>query len=275
MKPTRPWVIITFFQSLLIFAIVYLPWLRSYLQASGFPHLSEKLVSHPLEDGFMGHDIGGQSATKLLVLPLIMVALCSWMLIITRGSQIGNNNVGGGRVPSRGEGFGRPQGIVSNGGNSPPAIQARSAGAGHVDLSAERQVDGQTVVCVIVLSSATPQGRINCQLFRDTTLKLFPSPRNQAVVVEYRFVIGLPTPEVVPEIKREHEITDDLLIVKALDTADGKSMKLYKAIEWTDTLDFDYLVKTEDDVLVRMDTLCGELYRQGPKSYFWKGLIFK
>ncbi|KAG0043649.1 UDP-Gal betaGal beta 1,3-galactosyltransferase, polypeptide 6 [Gryganskiella cystojenkinii] len=272
-EPTRPWVIITFFQALLIFVIVYLPWLRSYMQAAGFPQLSEKLVSHPLEDGFMGMDIGGRSASRFLVLPLVMVALCSWMLIITRGQQIGNLNIdnnGGMRPPSTGgEGFGRPQGTVST-----PINQAGNNN-GHADLSSERKADGRTAIFVIVLSSATPQGRINRQLFRETTLKLFPSPRNQAVQVQYRFMIGLPAPAVVPEIKREHDLTDDLLIVEAPDTADGKSMKLYKAIEWADTLDFDYLVKTEDDVLVRMDTLCSELYRQGPRSYFWKGLVFK
>lgn len=244
------------------------------MQAAGFPQLSEKLVSHPLEDGFMGRDIGGRSATRFLVLPLVVVALCSWMLIITRGQQIGDGGRNGDtKVPSGGggEGLGRPQVAVLGGGS--PMVQAGNGG--HADLSAERQAEDRTIVFVIVMSSATPQGRTNRQLFRDTTLKLFPSPRNKAVVVEYRFVIGIPPAAVVPDIKREHDVTNDLLIVEAPDVAEGKSMKLYKAIEYTDALDFDYLVKTEDDVLVRMDTLCSELYRQGLKSYFWKGLVFK
>ncbi|KAG0086553.1 hypothetical protein BGZ92_008057 [Podila epicladia] len=131
-------------------------------------------------------------------------------------------------------------------------------------------------ISVIILSSATQQGYLNRKLFRETTLKLFPSPRNKAVLVKYRFIIGNDlSPTTLREIKQELGRHGDLAMVEASDTPDKKSSKLYKAIEWANKYDFDYLVKTDDDVLVRMDILSGELFKQGKKPYFWKGLVFK
>ncbi|GJJ68082.1 hypothetical protein EMPS_00428 [Entomortierella parvispora] len=187
-----------------------------------------------------------------------MVGLCSWMLIITRGQAGGFE---GRMPPSQDVVSGSPLSGFSAEGLTPPT--ARLPGS-------------RIVISVIVMSSATPQGRVNRQLFRDTTLKLFPSPRNQAATVQYRFVIGHPPESAMADIQREHDLMDDLLMVEdAPDTPDGKSLKLYKAIQWADSQDFDYLVKTEDDVLVRMDILSGELFKLGPRSWFWKGLVFK
>ncbi|KAF9572572.1 UDP-Gal betaGal beta 1,3-galactosyltransferase, polypeptide 6 [Mortierella alpina] len=259
-EPTRPWVIITFAQALLLVVIVYLPWFKSQMQAAGFPKLSERLTSHALEDGFMGRDITGRSATRFLILPLVVVGLCSWMLIITRGHQTNLQENGQGQLI---------QEVSPSNGRLPSNV------AGSFLSEADRQQDGRMVILMIVLSSATPQGYLNRKMFRETTLKLFPSPRNKAVVVKYRFIVGDPLPAVEREIEQEHNLMRDLLIVSAPDTADSKSMKLYKAIEWSDQFDFDYIVKTDDDVLVRMDTLSGELYKQGKKPYFWKGLVFK
>ncbi|KAF9201968.1 hypothetical protein BGZ49_007841 [Haplosporangium sp. Z 27] len=258
-EPTRAWVFITFIQSLLLLVIVYLPWFKSQMAAIGFPALSERLTSHALEDGFMGREINGHSATKFLVLPLAVVGLCSWMLIITRNNNgyLLNSGQGGGiQVPSR---------------NGYSSVNL----AGAFLTEDERLHDGRMVISMIVLSSATPQGFHNRQLFRNTTLRLLPSPRNKAVIVRYRFIVGTSTPAIEREVLHEHEMMGDLLIVSTPDRPDNKSQKLYKAIEWANSFDFDYLVKTEDDVLVRMDTLSGELYKQGKKPYFWKGLVFK
>jgi len=230
------------------------------MQAAGFPKLSERLTSHALEDGFMGRDITGRSATRYLILPLVVVGLCSWMLIITRGHQSSVQENGQGQLI---------QEVSPTNGRLPSNV------AGSFLSEADRQQDGRMVILMIVLSSATPQGYLNRKMFRETTLKLFPSPRNKAVIVKYRFIVGDPLPAVEREIEQEHNLMRDLLIVSARDTPDSKSMKLYKAIEWSDQFDFDYIVKTDDDVLVRMDTLSGELYKQGKKPYFWKGLVFK
>ncbi|KAF9406260.1 UDP-Gal betaGal beta 1,3-galactosyltransferase, polypeptide 6 [Podila epigama] len=263
-EPTRPWVIITLFQALLLFIIVYLPWFKSHMESAGFPRIPEKLASHPLEDGFMGRDICGQSATRLLLMPLIVVGLCSWMLIITRGQQTG--------------------GIQENNISPPPFSDSTSSNfistpqQSTDTLSTEqaRGGDNRMYISMIILSSATPQGFRNRKLFRETTLKLFPSTRNKAVLVKYRFIIGDElSPAAEREIKMEHSRTGDLMMVPAPDTPDRKSLKLYKAIEWVNGHDFDYLVKTDDDVLVRMDILSGELFKQGKKPYFWKGLVFK
>ncbi|KAG0026361.1 hypothetical protein BGZ81_006434 [Podila clonocystis] len=258
-EPTRPWVIITFGQAILLFLVVYLPWFRSQMEAAGFPRLSEKLTSHPLEDGFMGREISGQSATRILILPLVVVGLCSWMLIITRGPHGGNGEGGASGVRS-------PQGFPS----------ASQASAGSFLTDSDRQGDNRMAISMIILSSATQQGYLNRKLFRETTLKLFPSPRNRAVLVKYRFIIGDDlSPTAQREITQEQRLQGDLAIVEAPDTPDKKSWKLYKAIEWANKYDFDYLVKTDDDVLVRMDILSGELFKQGKKQYFWKGLVFK
>lgn len=264
-EPIRPWVFISLAQGLLVFAIVYLPWFKTQqAQTGGSPKLSERIANHVLEDGFMGREISRHSATRFLLLPLVIVALCSWMLIITRSGH------GYAQDPSVGGGAG----IIQD-------TQQPSTGSSLINNSdsylndIDRQKDTRMVISMIVLSSATPQGYVNRKMFRETTLKLFPSPRNKAVVVKYRFILGTSLPEVERELEQEHRTTGDLLIVSTPDRADSKSRKLYKAIEWANQFDFDYLIKTEDDVLVRMDTLSGELYKQGKKEYFWKGLVFK
>lgn len=267
-QPIRPWVIITFGQALLLFVIAYLPWFRTQMKLAGFPTISDRFVTNPLEDGFMGREINGQSVTRFLVLPLVVVGLCSWMLIITRGQH------------NPGQGYAQQgQWQQEHGGvnlQDPPAPIVKPVTPGNPNtFLIDRQQDDRMVICMIVLSSATPQGFRNRQLFRETTLKLLPSPRNKAVIVRHRFIIGEGITVNEQDIEQEHKMTGDLLIVNAPDTADGKSAKLYDAIKWADQLDFDYLVKTEDDVLVRMDTLSGELYKQGKKEFFWKGLVFK
>ncbi|KAF9146463.1 UDP-Gal betaGal beta 1,3-galactosyltransferase, polypeptide 6 [Mortierella sp. GBA39] len=270
-QPIRPWVIITFGQALLLFVITYLPWCRTQMKLAGFPTISDRFVTNPLEDGFMGREINGQSVTRFLALPLVVVGLCSWMLIITRGQH------------SPGQGYAQQgqwqqehstQGGVNVQDPSIPIVKPVTPGSLNTFLI-DREQDDRMVICMIVLSSATPQGFRNRQLFRETTLKLLPSPRNKAVVVKHRFIIGDGPTVNEQDIKQEHKMTNDLLMVEAPDTADGKSAKLYNTIKWADQLDFDYLVKTEDDVLVRMDTLSGELYKQGKKEFFWKGLVFK
>lgn len=268
-QPIRPWVIITFGQALLLFAIAYLPWFRTQMKLAGFPTISDRFVTNPLEDGFMGREINGQSVTRFLVLPLVVVGLCSWMLIITRGQHNAQGYTQQGQFQQE---HGTQGGVNVQ---DPPVPIVKPVTPGNPNtFLIDRQQDDRMVICMIVLSSATPQGFRNRQLFRETTLKLLPSPRNKAVVVKHRFIIGDGTVN-EQDIEQEHKATGDLLIVNTPDTADAKSAKLYDAIKWADQLDFDYLVKTEDDVLVRMDTLSGELYKQGKKEFFWKGLVFK
>jgi len=245
------------------------------MKLAGFPTISDRFVTHALEDGFMGREINGQSVTRFLVLPLIVVGLCSWMLIITRGHH--SQGLDQGQVSNH-----QPQWQQEYSGvQEPPSPNVNSVIPGgnsnaHPDIgNINRQQDDRMVIWMIVLSSATPQGYRNRQLFRDTTLKLTPSPRNKAVIVKYRFIIGEGVNVIEQDIKQEYKQMGDLLIVNAPDTADGKSAKLYEAIKLADRLDFDYLIKTEDDVLVRMDTLSAELYKQGKKEFFWKGLVFK
>ncbi|KAG0224843.1 UDP-Gal betaGal beta 1,3-galactosyltransferase, polypeptide 6 [Actinomortierella wolfii] len=288
-EPIRPWIVISFGQAAILFTLVYLPLFLNPMHNAGWTRLADKVQELAIEDDFFGEPIGWHSMLRLLVLPFGIIGLCSWMLIITRGDPMDgglHENVndlirdamkpaGGHGFPNLGNGMGTGAG-ANGGGLLAPITGAGTSGSSLVDTDAGRKRDPRLIISVIVLSSATPQGYANRQMFRQTTLKLFPSPRNKVVLVNYRFILGVQSvPEVQEEIQREHQRYGDLLIVSAADAHDRKSQKLYKAIEWADRFEFDYLVKTDDDVLVRMDTLASDLVKLGRKKYYWRGLVFK
>ncbi|KAF9161240.1 Lactosylceramide 1,3-N-acetyl-beta-D-glucosaminyltransferase [Actinomortierella ambigua] len=294
-EPIRPWIVISFGQAALLFTLVYLPLFLSPMHNAGWTRFANQVQDWAIEDDFMGEPVGWQSMLRLLVLPFGIVGLCSWMLIITRGEPLdgGVHEKVGDMIrdamkPAGGHGFGAPVrgggggGGIDDGdyGSYGGGLLAPITGADSSSLLKTgddgRQRDPRIIISMIVLSSATPQGYANRQMFRQTTLKLFPSPRNKVVLVNYRFILGYQSvPAVDEEIKQEHQRYGDLLIVRAADAIDRKSLKLYKAIEWADRFEFDYLVKTDDDVLVRMDTLASDIVKLGRKKYYWSGLVFK
>lgn len=75
-----------------------------------------------------------------------------------------------------------------------------------------------------------------------------------------------------PSITRENEIYNDILIVPSSDLYNDLSRKVYKALEWTNDYNFDFLVKTDDDIFVRWDTIGQELATLGPQRFYWRGL---
>jgi hypothetical protein len=132
-------------------------------------------------------------------------------------------------------------------------------------------------VLMIVLTSWSDESFQKRQIFRESTAKLIPQYSNDISVV-YRFILGSPTStkrgvEMLEVVKTEAKFYKDLIIVPADDNYDKLSQKVYKGLEWANGLSFDYLVKTDDDMFVRIDTVSKELEDLGPgRKYYWRGL---
>ncbi|KAL1916215.1 uncharacterized protein VTP21DRAFT_5832 [Calcarisporiella thermophila] len=135
-----------------------------------------------------------------------------------------------------------------------------------------------TRILMLVLSSWTPRGLEKRQEFRETTLRLAP-PLSAEVSFDYRFVIGEPPSAQVhrkmgARIEEESKQHGDILIVPASDGYNDLSKKLHKALVWSSGYDFDYLVKTDDDIFVRLDTVSRELLQVPKQPYYWRGLAY-
>jgi hypothetical protein len=131
-------------------------------------------------------------------------------------------------------------------------------------------------VMVVVLSSWTPKGFEKRQIFRNTTLKLMPE-NSDRISFSYRFILGeAPSAKASslmgPSITKESDIYNDILIVPSSDLYNDLSRKVYKALEWSNGYQFDFLVKTDDDIFVRWDTIGDELATLGPQRFYWRGL---
>jgi len=129
---------------------------------------------------------------------------------------------------------------------------------------------------MVVLTSWTENGFRKRQLFRESTAKLIP-PHSDRISVAYRFIVGSPTSvkkfkELGKSLKAENEQYNDLVVVPADDSYEELSRKVYKAFEWTSGFVFDYVVKTDDDMFVRMDVVSKELEELGPRKFYWRGL---
>src|SRR5207245_330480 len=115
------------------------------------------------------------------------------------------------------------------------------------------------------------------QAFRNTTLRLIP-PSSDRISIAYRFILGdAPSAKVKMDIGHkinlESQQYNDILVVPALDAYEHVSRKLYKSFQWTNNYVYDYLIKTDDDVFIRMDTIAQELEELGPGNrYCWRGL---
>ncbi|KAL0081599.1 galactosyltransferase-domain-containing protein [Phycomyces blakesleeanus] len=131
----------------------------------------------------------------------------------------------------------------------------------------------QTKQLVLVMSSWTEQGRQRRQAMRETTLQWLPND-------SYRFVLGKP-PSASAQMKygqlivQESSENHDMLIVPSSDIEQDKSHKVLEALRWASSVDYEYLIKTEDDMFVRWDLLTSELIALGPKAEYWRGLAYR
>ncbi|GES89551.1 beta-1,3-galactosyltransferase 6-like [Rhizophagus clarus] len=143
----------------------------------------------------------------------------------------------------------------------------------------EIRSDSNVKVIMIVLSSWTESGYKKRQTFRDTSVKLFPQ-NSKKFSIAYRFILG-DAPSSKAQMNMGQKLLDeserygDIIIVPTSDTHDNLSRKVYKGFEWSNKYAFDYIVKTNDDVFVRMDIVSHELQELGPdKKYYWRGLSY-
>ncbi|KAI8089162.1 galactosyltransferase-domain-containing protein [Halteromyces radiatus] len=135
-------------------------------------------------------------------------------------------------------------------------------------------------VMVVVLSAWTPKSLEKRKTFRETTMQLIPKAEDQPGVTFFvQFVIGQPPTEQVrttmgPLIDQEIQQYHDVLMLNTSDKYEDLSQKVYSAMEWTDQYQFDYLLKTDDDIFVRWDTISKELKAIGPQQGYWQGLAY-
>ncbi|KAI9313646.1 galactosyltransferase-domain-containing protein [Dichotomocladium elegans] len=145
----------------------------------------------------------------------------------------------------------------------------------HQPLSLNVDALPTSSIVVLILSSWSSQAYERRQLLRRTSHQWLLNSR-----ITYRFVVGQPPSAHLqmvmgPKIKEESEMYHDMLLVPASDLNAHKSRKVYEALIWANGLDFDYLVKTEDNVFVRWDRVLSELAAENKTSYYWRGLVFR
>ncbi|ORY08291.1 hypothetical protein K493DRAFT_332421 [Basidiobolus meristosporus CBS 931.73] len=144
--------------------------------------------------------------------------------------------------------------------------------------SSEYNKNAQVRMVVVIISSWSQRSFEKRKVFRETTLKLVPR-NSHRVSTLYRFVIGQPPNSAVHQqmtsaIEQEMKEYNDLLILPSSDLYEDLSKKSYSALEWANKVDFDYFVKTDDDIFVRFDTLWEELQEQPLQEWYWSGLAY-
>ncbi|KAI9472232.1 MAG: galactosyltransferase-domain-containing protein [Benjaminiella poitrasii] len=143
----------------------------------------------------------------------------------------------------------------------------------HPDL-----VEAQVRVMVFILSAWTAKSLEKRKVFRETTLKLMPES-NERISYFYRFIIGQPPTQKAettmgPLIEQEMDAYGDILVLPCSDLYPDLSRKVYAAFEWANQYDFDYFVKTDDDIFVRWDTISKEMELAGRTQRYWRGLAY-
>ncbi|RCI02481.1 UDP-Gal betaGal beta 1,3-galactosyltransferase, polypeptide 6, partial [Rhizopus stolonifer] len=138
--------------------------------------------------------------------------------------------------------------------------------------------EAQVRVMVMVLSAWTAKSLEKRKIFRETTLKLMPE-NTAKVSYFYRFILGQPPSDTVkatmgPLLEREQEEYGDVLLLPSSDLYQDLSKKVYHGIEWAEQYDFDYFIKTDDDIFVRWDTVTKELELAGRTQRYWRGLAY-
>ncbi|KAI8364646.1 galactosyltransferase-domain-containing protein [Radiomyces spectabilis] len=190
------------------------------------------------------------TVVRILVLPLSIVIFCTMFASLYQVSTLRSRSI--------------------------DLLEMRSqlpAAPKHPDLA-----EADVRVMVFVLSAWTPKSLEKRKTFRDTTLKLQPAD-NAKMSFFYRFILGEPPSEAVkaamgPKIAKEREKYGDILILDSSDLYNDLSKKVYRTMVWADQYDFDYFIKTDDDIFVRWDTISKELQQLGRKTRYWRGLAY-
>lgn len=139
--------------------------------------------------------------------------------------------------------------------------------------------DDHLKIMVVVLSAWTPKGLEQRKIFRETTMQLIPDSKESGVTFHVEFVIGQPPTEKVRQdmhekIEKEIEQYSDVKILDTSDKYEDLSQKVYTSLEWMNEYQFDYLMKTDDDIFLRWDTISKELKALGLQQRYWQGLAY-
>lgn len=147
-----------------------------------------------------------------------------------------------------------------------------ASGRGQEAANSALQVDARPRLLVLIVSSYQFESVARRKTVRETWLQ-FEDPN---VVVEHRFVLGAPRLSMglltLASIRSENEEHGDLVFVPAEDTYNNLSRKVWLSLQLAALIDADYVVKTDDDCYVRLDTIMREL-PHWPRQRFWSGLV--
>jgi hypothetical protein len=149
---------------------------------------------------------------------------------------------------------------------------------GHDLVNVDVLMKANVRIIMIVVSSWTESAYAKRKAFRETTLRLAPQNSDNVALV-YRFVLGA-TPgkreyeHMRVKIQEEHDQYGDILVAPTSDAYENLSEKVYKAFVWTTMYNYDYLIKTDEDIFVRLDTVSKELVQDHPLHWYWRGLAY-
>ncbi|BGP36168.1 hypothetical protein JCM10449v2_000066 [Rhodotorula kratochvilovae] len=136
-------------------------------------------------------------------------------------------------------------------------------------------------IVLLVTSSWTNRSAVNRHTFRETSVRLFPRATSPGgdVSIAYRFLLGrAPSPLTAaragPGIEAEADEWGDMLLVDAPDGYEQLSRKVYEGWRWAAGIEADYVLKTDDDILLRMDVLARELVQLGRRREYWRGFAY-
>lgn len=132
-------------------------------------------------------------------------------------------------------------------------------------------------VLILIISSWSHSSFERRHMLRKSSLRLLSTATNN-LSVDYRFVVGQPPSArkklfQAADIVKESEMYHDLLMVPSSDIDSDKSRKVFEAMKWAKSMEHEYIVKTDDNVFVRWDTLLEEIEPEA--TYYWKGLVYK
>jgi hypothetical protein len=63
-------------------------------------------------------------------------------------------------------------------------------------------------------------------------------------------------------------------MVPSRDSVDDSTKKVFEGWKWARGIDAEYVIKTEDDVFVRMDIVARELSKLEKKKEYWRGFAY-
>lgn len=76
------------------------------------------------------------------------------------------------------------------------------------------------------------------------------------------------------DLEDEAQVYGDILRVDVLESYNTLSEKVCALVEWAAQQSFDYFLKTDHDIFLRLDTIMAELSELGPRDNYWRGFAW-